>query len=73
MKPKSFYLLDNIMVNLKFTINKYIRSMLTFNLSVNVAIVVLASVYLKTLFLIATMPVELKSNMEHPLDKIMYK
>ena len=42
------------------TIDKYLRSRLTFHLSVKVTHVGLPSVYLNTLFLVATRPIELE-------------
>ena len=54
--------------NKTITIDKYLRSRLTFHLSVKITHVGLPSVYLIIFLLVATRPIELKFNIQHPLD-----
>ena len=49
----------------------YLRARLTFDLSAKVVHVGLQLIYLNVFLLVVTKPIELKSNMEHPLDVTM--
>ena len=64
MRPESLILIDMV----KITIDKYIRSSLTFNLQPRSLILELPPIYLTMFFSIATRPIEQKFHMEYPLD-----